>query len=616
MIPSTARVSGLLAATRNAGASDAELLNRYVAERDGPAFAALVARHGSMVFGVCQRIISDWHIAEDAFQATFLVLARRAATVSPSGAVVGWLHGVAVRVAKNARRAELRRTGRERPTREPPELVAPDAPDTDLRDVIDGELLCLPRKYRELLVACDLEERDRRSVAAALGIPEGTLSSRLTAARKMLAGRLTKRGVALLITAPIALNGPRLIACEVPRMVLASAAQLGCGVTGTLPAGVASLASKVSPIVTYQALVPVTLLLLTACGALSATLTAGDAPPTIQPPAVAASIAAIRHAEPPNTDSIPSPKGPNKILFTRVFRHTVVDRHLVLIDPDGKNEEALPSSDGKYQPDDAWFSPDGLRLAVIGMDYDNQTQKSSYPLYLRKTDDKDTVTDLGVECRVVVWSADGTQLACTDYPDVWEKGPVYTHFLIDVKTKEKTILKLPNDHIITDWSRDGKYFLTTSMEIAEDSAAIRLHLMNRDGTEHKSLTDKTQLSGMGRFSPDGKRVLFGTVPYPKKDQKIDYEKATLAVLDIATGKTTKLEDIPRNADVRNLCWSPDGKQIAFLWCERHEGTPEEINEKDTTTAVVVCDPDGKNQKTIATAKGKGLLQTISGLDWR
>ena len=238
MIPSATRVSGLLAATRNAGASDAELLDRFVAERDGPAFAALVARHGTMVFGVCRRVVRDWHLAEDAFQATFLVLARRAATVSPPEAVAGWLHGVAYRVAKSAQRTRMRRTERGRPTGDALEPAAPPAPETDLRDAIDGEVQKLPRKYRDLIVACDLEERDRRSVAAALGIPEGTLSSRLTAARKMLAERLARRGVGPASAALVALGGPSLVACEVPRRVLASAAQLGCGAPGTVPVGV------------------------------------------------------------------------------------------------------------------------------------------------------------------------------------------------------------------------------------------------------------------------------------------------------------------------------------------------------------------------------------------
>jgi RNA polymerase sigma factor (sigma-70 family) len=297
MIADAERISDFLAATGNVGTSDAELLNRFVAERDGSAFATLVARHGTMVFGVCRRVIHDWHLAEDAYQATFLVLARRAAIVSPPGSVAGWLHGVAYRVAKSARHTHLRRTGREHPTDDPPEPATPDAPDADLRDMIDGELQQLPGKFRNLIVACDLEERDRRSVATALGIPEGTLSSRLTAARKMLARRLAQRGIAPSSVALVALGGPQLVAWEVPRRVLESAAQLGCTATGMVPAAVASLAAKASRMMTSKALVPATVLLLTACGAMIAALTAGDAPPTPQPPVVPDS-AFLRHAEP------------------------------------------------------------------------------------------------------------------------------------------------------------------------------------------------------------------------------------------------------------------------------------------------------------------------------
>src|SRR4051812_18498304 len=113
--------AGLLAPARDAHATDAELLGRFVAHRDAHAFSALVARHGSMVFGVCRRVLGDWHAAEAAFQAAFLVLARRAADVEPPGALAGWLHGVAYRVAKGTRRADLRRLRRERPTDELPD---------------------------------------------------------------------------------------------------------------------------------------------------------------------------------------------------------------------------------------------------------------------------------------------------------------------------------------------------------------------------------------------------------------------------------------------------------------------------------------------------------------
>lgn len=606
MIAAAAGVSGLLAATRNAGASDAELLGRYAAERDESAFAALVTRHGPMVFGVCRRVVRDWHLAEDAFQATFLVLARRAEAVSPSGTIVGWLHEVAFRVARSARRSALRRTGRERPAGDvlDPEAPAPPAPDIDLCDVVDAEVRRLPRKYRDLIVACDLEERTRRSVAAALEIPEGTLSSRLTAARKMLAERLARRGVAPSSVLLVALGGAGLGACEVPRWVLASAAQLGCGAAGTVPVGALPLASKASQTVTYRTLAPVAFLVLTACGALSAALGEGDAPRAAQPPAKPSATAVRPAARKP--DPKPVPKGPNRLVFRR-------NSQLTIVDPDGQNDRALPDGDLEHQPFEMWFSPDGDRLAVINGAVDPGTSNCSYRLYVRKTEDADTVTDLGVSCRVVTWSADGTQLACTNWEGLDATKWVYSSFLIDVETKKKTPLNLPNTHVITDWSRDGKYFLTTSWKWTEESVEIRMHLMNRDGTEHKALTNETQLAGMGKFSPDGKRVLFFTEPIPKKDQK--KRSPSLVVLDLATGKSSSVEGVPSNGNVMSTCWSPNGKQIAYVWTD-HEAKPGVVDLKGTVTNVVVCDADGKNQKTVATAKATENTITFSGLDWR
>jgi Tol biopolymer transport system component len=140
--------------------------------------------------------------------------------------------------------------------------------------------------------------------------------------------------------------------------------------------------------------------------------------------------------------------------------------------------------------------------------------------------------------------------------------------------------------------------------------------MNRDGTERQALTDKSQDAYGGRFSPDGTRILFLTAPQPQKDQK-EEPKAALAVLTIATGKAVQVADVPLNAMIEHFCWGPDGRRIAYVWRERHEGKPEEVNDKETVTTVVVCDPDGKNQKTVATATGEGQwLITISGLDWR
>ncbi len=179
------------------GLSDGQLLGRFIAARDEAAFAALVRRHGAMVLGVCRRVLHDFHAAEDAFQVTFLVLARKAASVVKRESVGCWLYGTAYRTAMEARTMSARRRARERPMSDvpPPAIVPAEA--QDWRPLLDRELSLLPDKYRAAIVQCDLEGRTRREAARLLGITEGTLSSRLARGRTLLARRLTNCGVAL-----------------------------------------------------------------------------------------------------------------------------------------------------------------------------------------------------------------------------------------------------------------------------------------------------------------------------------------------------------------------------------------------------------------------------------
>jgi RNA polymerase sigma factor (sigma-70 family) len=180
-----------------AGLSDGQLLGRFVAGRDEAAFAALVRRHGPMVLGVCRRVLRDGHDAEDAFQATFLVLARKAQALGKREAVGSWLYTVAFRAALEARAALCRRRARERQVDEMPHPEVAPAEPQDWRPLLDEELNALPEKYRAAVVLCDLEGRPRKEAAGLLGVPEGTLSSRLATARRALAARLARRGVAL-----------------------------------------------------------------------------------------------------------------------------------------------------------------------------------------------------------------------------------------------------------------------------------------------------------------------------------------------------------------------------------------------------------------------------------
>jgi RNA polymerase sigma factor (sigma-70 family) len=178
--------------------SDRELLERFLARRDPEAFAALVRRHGPTVLGVCRRVLRDGHDAEDAFQATFLVLAQSARSISRREALGSWLYGVACRVAWRARSDAARRRLHEGRAATRTEAVpGPDATWDDVRVVLDEEVSRLPDRYRRPIVLCYFEGKTYQEAARLLGCPAGTASVRLARARDLLRTRLARRGLAL-----------------------------------------------------------------------------------------------------------------------------------------------------------------------------------------------------------------------------------------------------------------------------------------------------------------------------------------------------------------------------------------------------------------------------------
>ncbi len=178
--------------------SDAHLLERFAVQRDAAAFEILVQRFGPMVFGICRRILGDVHAAEDAFQATFLVLAKKAPSLQRRSLVGNWLYGVACRTAKRDKSDAARRHSHER---QAPMSSRSDPLEEvvwrDLRPVLDEEIDDLPAKYRRPFVLCYLEGRTNEEAARELGWPVGTLFTRLARARELLRHRLTRRGIGL-----------------------------------------------------------------------------------------------------------------------------------------------------------------------------------------------------------------------------------------------------------------------------------------------------------------------------------------------------------------------------------------------------------------------------------
>src|SRR5579871_422261 len=206
-------------------ANDAQLLELFLNRRDEMAFAILLRRHGPMVWGVCCRIAGQIPDAEDAFQAVFLILVRNADRIWPRDRIGAWLHGVAFRTAHKARQlADRRRMHEKQVAAIPHPTVDAILPNGDLNQILDEELSRLPEKFRMPVLLCDLEGRPQRDVARELQVPVGTLCHRLASARRVLARRLTRRGITLAVGATSAITLPRSLAAVTRRASLALAA--------------------------------------------------------------------------------------------------------------------------------------------------------------------------------------------------------------------------------------------------------------------------------------------------------------------------------------------------------------------------------------------------------
>jgi RNA polymerase sigma factor (sigma-70 family) len=254
---------------------DGELLRRFARDDDQAAFAAVVRRHTPLVLGVCRRVLPTAQDAEDACQAVFLVLARKAGSVCWRPSAAGWLYAVARKVAGNARVAARRRTRREAAAAGPAAVMPVDRmTGRELLMALDAELDRLPPRYRDPLVLCFLQGRTRDEAAAHLGIPLATLHTRIDRGRKRLAAALTRRGMtlgagllALVAAAPAGAASTRMA-----NAVLAA-------VRGNIPKAVADLSRAVAPSGTGMKLV---CLATTLFGA--AVLVAGAVSPTAAGP--------------------------------------------------------------------------------------------------------------------------------------------------------------------------------------------------------------------------------------------------------------------------------------------------------------------------------------------
>jgi RNA polymerase sigma factor (sigma-70 family) len=263
-----------------AGLDDAELLRRFVSRGDERAFAALVARHGAMVLATCRGILRDPHDAEDAFQATFLVLARKAGTIRAREALGGWLHRVAHRAAIRARvEFENRRRSEGRAQYYSARQVSPE-PFDEARHVLHEEIARLPERLRLAVVVCELEGLTHARAAERLQWGEATVRRRLARARDLLRGRLTRRGLAPAIGLLGAATAPQPVSAALSAAAVANASRFAAGAAeaAAVPASIAHLAHGVLRTLAFARWKPIVAVLAIGLGATGALATAPRAP--------------------------------------------------------------------------------------------------------------------------------------------------------------------------------------------------------------------------------------------------------------------------------------------------------------------------------------------------
>jgi RNA polymerase sigma factor (sigma-70 family) len=540
--------------------SDQELLARFAAQRDEAAFTALVRRHGPMVLSVCRRALGNWDDAEDAFQATFLVLAAKAASEPWQESVAGWLHGVACRVARKARDAAARRRLREdcAPVRPAADLLA-EINGRELRAVLDEELHRLPEKYRAPLVLCYLEGATRDEAARQLGWPLGTLKSRVERGRELLRRRLQRRGLAL----AVALSASALAADSAPAAGLVRGTTDAALLTAArgAPAGPVSahalhLARGALHVMTLPRL-QISIALMVAGGLVTAAvgLNARSTPTApAGPPAPAAAEAPP--ARPAGRDLLndPLPAGAVARLGTLRFRHAA-NINGVAFSRDGK-ALATSSLDNTLR---VWDTATGKELRRFG---DMNAEKFVAQLFcVAFSPDGKTVAAAGNGGRIFLYDrltgAELHQLAGFDQPIQ----------ALALSPDGKLLASAGWDHHIRLWDVAGGTelrrleghtehvqavaFSPDGKRLASGSADRSVRLWDpATGQEVRRLDGLKKPVVCVAFAPDGRRVAGGA------------EGAAL-LWDVATGKEVRrFRDGPGDEWVRGLAFSPDGRALA------------------------------------------------------
>jgi RNA polymerase sigma factor (sigma-70 family) len=557
-LPLLRQLRSMLDAPAQATRTDRELLDAFACRRDEAAFAALVRRHGTMVLNVCRHVLRQEQDAEDAFQAVFLVLSRKANALGSVVSIVGWLHEVAHRTALSARKSSARRQTRPRlRSGSEPEQPIAEASLRELQALLDAEVARLPEKLRSPFVLCCLEGRHKTEAARDLGWKPGTVSSRLALARERLRERLRRRGVTLSAAlAAVALTA------EPARAALATATVRVCGqysVGGKVAApAAAALAREALRSLTWKPIkfVGIVLVLVASAGGLTRAVLQNDSP--------AAHVQSKQDADPVvkveessvklDTLGDPLPQGAIARLGSlRLYHGTQVNR--ITLSPDGK---WLVSSGGKGSR--LWDTATG-KETPLDADLKNADFLATKDKFVavKETGGRilwDPVANK--EIKKLDWEigpGDRVALAPDGNTFVWAShggfGKGKLTFADLANNKVMQAVDLDKGKLVWDmiFSADGNVLTTHYSNNSVDVWDVKSH------TPIFSVTLKSQSLGQLGLSPDGRTLAAALYDESKKVYLWDIRaKKELPPLAVQQGRVTSA-----------VSFSPDGKMLAVTY---------------------------------------------------